>query len=266
MRVILLQRVARLGQVGEVVSVKDGYARNFLLPKGKALKYSSTSITEIDEAKVLLTARTLDKKDEALHVAARLQGQEYWVIRSASDSGVLYGSVTTRDVAEAISADGFLMDRRQFEIHDPIRELGLHEVTVKLHPEVETTIILNVARSPEEAKLQSAKNPAEQLVLGDDIQILAEGIGLPDAVGAYTMHLHKDMSEFDISDNSTIFISLAFNEELKLEETVSDFISGLSDGKKLQISATSMFLADALAEIEDRKSRIEELLNTGGET
>ncbi|RMD91857.1 MAG: 50S ribosomal protein L9 [Alphaproteobacteria bacterium] len=156
MDVILLERVAKLGQMGDVVSVKDGYARNYLLPQKKALRATPENIKAFEAQKAQLEARNLETRKEAEALAERLEGQQFVVIRSASESGALYGSVSTRDAAEAATEAGFTVDRRQVQMNRPIKELGLHEVTVNLHPEVSVTIVLNVARTPEEAELQAA--------------------------------------------------------------------------------------------------------------
>ncbi len=155
MQVILLERVAKLGQMGDIVSVKDGYARNFLLPQKKALWASEANVAQFEAEKAQLEARNLETKQEAEALAEKLNGQQFVVIRSASDGGSLYGSVTTRDAAEAAAADGFSVDRKQVVLGAPIKELGMHSVTVVLHPEVDATIELNVARSTEEAELQA---------------------------------------------------------------------------------------------------------------
>jgi large subunit ribosomal protein L9 len=152
MQVILLERVAKLGQMGDVVDVKSGYARNFLLPQGKALTASQANIAQFESQKAQLEARNLETKKEADALAEKLAGQQFVVIRSASDSGSLYGSVTPRDAAEAATAEGFSVDKKQVVVRSPIKELGLHVVEVRLHPEVEVEITLNVARSPEEAE------------------------------------------------------------------------------------------------------------------
>ncbi|SMX22177.1 50S ribosomal protein L9 [Boseongicola aestuarii] len=163
MQVILLERVAKLGQMGDVVSVKDGYARNYLLPQKKALWASAANISQFEAQKAQLEARNLETKKEAEALAAKLDGQQFVVIRSASDGGSLYGSVTTRDAADAATAEGFSVDRKQIVLSAPIKDLGLHAVTVVLHPEVNASIELNVARSVEEAELQaSGINVADQ--------------------------------------------------------------------------------------------------------
>ena len=155
MQVILLERVAKLGQMGEVVTVKDGYARNYLLPQKKALWASEANVKAFENQKADLEARNLETKTEAQKLADRMNGETFVIIRSASDSGALYGSVSTRDAADAANEGGFRIDRRQVALNAPIKELGMHEVTVTLHPEVDATIRLNVARSEEEAELQA---------------------------------------------------------------------------------------------------------------
>lgn len=182
MQVILLERVAKLGQMGEVVDVKPGYARNFLLPKGKALSASKANIAAFEDQKAQLEARNLETKKEAESLAEKLNGQQFIVIRSASDSGALYGSVTTRDAAEAATAEGFSVDRKQVVLQ-PIKDLGLHSVQIVLHPEVDATIELNVARSPEEAELQASGKSIQELAAEEEaaadfeIQELFEDIG-----------------------------------------------------------------------------------------
>jgi large subunit ribosomal protein L9 len=156
MQVILLERVAKLGQMGEVVNVRDGYARNFLLPQGKALRASQTNIARFEAQKAQLEARNLETRGEAAKLAEKIDGTSHVVIRSASDGGALYGSVTGRDIAEAATANGVTIDRKQVVLEGPIKTLGLHAVSVVLHPEVTATITVNVARSPEEAELQAS--------------------------------------------------------------------------------------------------------------
>ncbi|MFA5580462.1 MAG: 50S ribosomal protein L9 [Paracoccaceae bacterium] len=168
MDVILLERVAKLGQMGEIVSVKPGYARNFLLPQNKALRASKANIAAFENQKAQLEAQNLETKKEADAIAGKLDGQQFVVIRSASDSGALYGSVTPRDAADASAEAGFTVDRKQIVLSAPIKELGLHEVTVVLHPEVEVTITLNVARSPEEAELQASGKSIQQLAAEEE--------------------------------------------------------------------------------------------------
>jgi len=183
MQVILLERVARLGQMGEVVSVRPGFARNFLLPQGKALRASEANIARFEEQKVQLEMRNIETRKEAEALGERLGGRSFVIIRSASDGGALYGSVTPRDVADAATADGFSVDRRQVVLNAPIKELGLHGVTLRLHPEVDVTITVNVARSPEEAELQASGKSIQELAAEEeaaaemDIEALFDDIG-----------------------------------------------------------------------------------------
>ncbi|WP_422000816.1 50S ribosomal protein L9 [Roseovarius mucosus] len=156
MQVILLERVAKLGQMGDVVDVKPGFARNYLLPQGKALSASEKNISDFANRKAQLEAQNLETRKEAESMADKLNGQQFVVIRQASDSGALYGSVSTRDAADAATENGFTVERKQVALTRPIKDLGLHDVLVTLHPEVVATIQLNVARSVEEAALQAS--------------------------------------------------------------------------------------------------------------
>ncbi len=184
MEVVLLQRVAKLGQMGEVVSVKQGYARNYLLPQGKALRATKANLAQFEAQKAQLEANNLETKKEADAMAAKLDGQQFIVIRSASDAGALYGSVTTRDAAEAATAEGFTVDKKQVVLNKPIKDLGLHDMTVVLHPEVEATITINVARSPEEAELQASGKTIQELQAEADAEAEFDIAELFDEVGA----------------------------------------------------------------------------------
>jgi large subunit ribosomal protein L9 len=154
MEVILLERVSKLGQMGETVKVKDGYARNFLLPNNKALRATKANKERFEKERVQLEARNLELKTEAAAVATKLDGQTFTLIRQAGETGQLYGSVSARDLADAAIAGGFTVARSQFVLNTPIKTIGLHKVLVHLHPEVEITVTANVARSPEEAERQ----------------------------------------------------------------------------------------------------------------
>ncbi|WP_341366364.1 50S ribosomal protein L9 [Yoonia sp. BS5-3] len=184
MDIILLERVAKLGQMGEVVSVKEGYARNFLLPQGKALRVNAANMARFESEKAQMEARNLETKKEAESLAEKLDGQKFIVIRSASDAGSLYGSVTTRDAAEAATEAGFSIDKKQVALLGPIKELGLHDVAVKLHPEVDATITLNVARSEEEAELQEAGKSIAELAAEEEAAAEFEIQELFDDIGA----------------------------------------------------------------------------------
>ncbi|QEE35904.1 50S ribosomal protein L9 [Octadecabacter sp. SW4] len=187
MQIILLERVAKLGQMGEVVNVKEGYARNFLLPQGKALRVNDANLARFEADKAQMEARNLETKKEADALAAKLDGETFIVIRSASDGGNLYGSVTTRDAAEAATAAGFSVDKKQVILQGAIKELGLHAVTVSLHPEVECEIQLNVARSTEEAELQAAGKSIAELAAEEEAAAEFEIQELFDDIGAAGM-------------------------------------------------------------------------------
>lgn len=184
MQVILLERVAKLGQMGEVVKVKEGFARNYLLPQGKALRASDANIAAFEARKAELASRNDETRIEAQKIAETLDGKSFVIIRSASDAGALYGSVTPRDVAEAAGAEGFAVERRTVVLAAPIKDLGLHEVTIHLHPEVEVTVTLNIARSPEEAELQASGKSIQELAAEEDAAAEFEIAELFDDIGS----------------------------------------------------------------------------------
>lgn len=155
MDIILLERVESLGQMGDIVTVKNGYARNFLLPQKKALRASKESLAYFETQKAQLEAQNLQRKAEAESVGESMAGMTVVLIRQAGDTGQLYGSVSSRDVAEAVTDAGSTIDRRQVMLEKPIKELGLHEISLRLHPEVSIGITVNVARSTDEAEAQA---------------------------------------------------------------------------------------------------------------
>ena len=155
MQVILLERVEKLGQMGEVVKVKDGFARNFLLPQGKALRANEANKKKFEGQRAQLEARNLERKTEASKVAETLDGKSFVAVRSAGETGQLYGSVSTRDIAELITAEGFSVNRNQILLNHPIKTIGLTNVAIALHPEVEVTVTLNIARTADEAERQA---------------------------------------------------------------------------------------------------------------
>ncbi|MBS7545917.1 50S ribosomal protein L9 [Ancylobacter oerskovii] len=165
MEVILLERVAKLGQMGEIVRVKDGFARNFLLPEGKALRATKDNKARFETMKAQLEVRNLELKNEAAKVGEKLDGTEVVLVRQAGETGQLYGSVSTRDLAEALTAAGFTVARSQLILNHPIKTIGLHTVPVTLHPEVEVSIKANVARSADEAARQSR---------GEDLSVIRD--------------------------------------------------------------------------------------------
>ena len=155
MEVILLERVGKLGHMGDTVRVKDGYARNFLLPHGKALRATEANKKKFESQRADLEARNLEMKREAGDVASTLDGKSFVIIRQAGETGQLYGSVSARDIAETISAAGFPTHRNHISLQHPIKTLGLHKTPVHLHPEVEAFVTVNVARSLEQAERQA---------------------------------------------------------------------------------------------------------------
>ena len=187
MEIILLERVAKLGQMGEVVNVKQGYARNYLLPQGKALRVNAANIARFEAEKAQMEARNLETKKEAQALAEKLDGEQFIVIRSASDAGSLYGSVTTRDAADAATEAGFSVDKRQVVLTGAIKDLGLHDVEVILHPEVTAMIALNVARSAEEAELQAAGKSVAELAAEAEAEAEFEIQELFDDIGGAAM-------------------------------------------------------------------------------
>jgi large subunit ribosomal protein L9 len=162
MEVILLERVGRLGQMGDVVRVKDGFARNFLLPKGKALRATKENRSRFETMKTELEARNLEQRGEAQKVGEKLDGQNFTVLRQAAEGGQLYGSVSPRDIAALVIAKGFKIDRNQISLNTPIKTIGMHKVPIALHPEVEVTVMVAVARNEDEAA---------RLARGEDISV-----------------------------------------------------------------------------------------------
>ena len=168
MDVILLERVAKLGQMGDTVAVKDGYARNYLLPQGKALRANKANRDYFESQRSSLEARNEERRSAAAEVAERLDGNIYVAVRSAGETGQLYGSVAARDIAATLAEAGFTVGRGQVELRQPIKVIGLHEVEITLHPEVSATITMNVARSEDEAVRQEAGEDLTQRDAFDD--------------------------------------------------------------------------------------------------
>ena len=155
MQIILLERVPNLGQMGDVVTVRPGYARNYLIPKGKALRATKAAIADFEARRSQLEARNLERKQDAQALAAKVDGRSVVILRQASESSQLYGSVNARDIAAAFTEGGVTLDRQQIRLAEPLKTLGMHKVIVALHPEVEVTVTVNVARSQEEADIQA---------------------------------------------------------------------------------------------------------------
>lgn len=200
MQVILLERIPTLGQMGDEVRVKDGYARNFLLPQGKALRANKLNREKFESQRVELEARNLERQNEASSINDKLDGNSYVVIRSAGESGQLYGSVSNRDIAAVLDENGFKVARAQVALNQPIKMIGLHDVKIALHPEVESTIVINVARSEDEAERQAK---GEDLTGGafDEVEEAADDIDLseifedPEAAEAEIVEAEADEGE-----------------------------------------------------------------------
>ena len=171
MDVILLERISRLGQMGDTVKVKVGFARNFLLPQGKALRANDVNRKKFEGQRATLEARNLERKSDAQAIADRLDGKSFIVVRSAGETGQLYGSVSTRDISDLLTAGGFTVGRNQVELNQPIKAIGLTNVAIALHPEVEVTVTLNIARTADEAERQSKGETltTAEAIYGDDI-------------------------------------------------------------------------------------------------
>ncbi|TIQ76573.1 MAG: 50S ribosomal protein L9, partial [Mesorhizobium sp.] len=171
MEVILLERVSRLGQMGDTVKVKDGFARNFLLPQGKALRANEANKKKFEGQRAQLEARNLERKSEAMQISEKLDGKSFIAVRSAGETGQLYGSVSTRDIAELLTAEGFSVNRNQILLNQPIKTIGLTNVAIALHPEVEVTITLNIARTADEAERQAKGETltTAEAIYGEDI-------------------------------------------------------------------------------------------------
>lgn len=165
MEVILLQRIGHLGQMGDVVSVRDGYARNYLLPQKMALRANKENLAQFEAQRVQLEANNLEQKKEAEAIGEKLSGQSFIAIRQAGDTGQLYGSVSPRDISDVITEGGFTVARRQVVLERPIKELGLHDVTISLHPEVSVQVTINVARTQDEADRQAQ---------GEDVTVIKD--------------------------------------------------------------------------------------------
>jgi large subunit ribosomal protein L9 len=160
MEVILLERVAKLGQMGDVVRVKDGFGRNFLLPQGKALRATKANRERFEGMKAELEARNLERRSDAENVSGKLDGKSFVVLRQAAETGQLYGSVSTRDIAALLGEGGFKVERSQIVLHTPIKAIGQYSVPVALHPDVHSTVTITVARSADEA---------ERIARGEDV-------------------------------------------------------------------------------------------------
>ena len=183
MQVVLLERVEKLGQIGDVVKVKDGFARNYLLPKKKALRATKANLDYFETQRSQLEARNLEQRKEAEKIGAKLKGKVFVLLRQAGDRGQLYGSVSPRDISDVITAGGFTIARTQVPIDKAIKNIGMHEVSVVLHPEVRVAVTLNVARTEDEAERQArgedvlAEQPEDQETAAPAEQVFEQGAG-----------------------------------------------------------------------------------------
>ena len=192
MKVILLERIKRLGQMGDEVNVKPGYARNYLLPVGKALRANKANRELFETQRVQLEARNLEMKTEADSVAEKIDGKVFVAIRQAGDTGQLYGSVATRDITDVITENGFSLARNQVILDRPIKLLGLHEVRLSLHPEVDVKVTINVARTEEEAMRQERGEDVTVEDHDDEEVISAEDI--------FEDEEHAEQAEAELTD------------------------------------------------------------------
>lgn len=192
MKVVLLERVENLGAIGDVVTVKDGFARNFLLPREKALRATSKNLEKFELDRAAIEARNDKNKAESQKIADKIDGQTYVMIRQAGETGQLYGSVAGRDIAEAVQAEGGKIERSNIALNTAIKTLGVHEVAVRLHAEVSATVKINIARSAEEAERQAKGEDVIKSAYDDDRNAAAEqardmvegGAGQQDGLGS----------------------------------------------------------------------------------
>ncbi len=184
MQVILLERLGKIGNLGDVVNVKSGYARNYLLPQGKALRASKANMDAFEARRAELETKNAEARDQAAALAELIADTSHIIIRAASDAGALYGSVTPRDIGDALEAAGHNVPRTAIILDRPIKELGLHPVRAILHPEVEVSLNVNVARSEEEAELQASGKSIQALAADAEAEAEADLAAMLDAVGA----------------------------------------------------------------------------------
>ena len=222
MEVILLERIERLGQMGDVVVVKDGFARNFLLPKNKALRANKENLEFFEKEKINLEAKNLKLKTEAEAISEKIVLSNYIIIRQASDTGQLYGSVNSGDIKEKLQEEGFSIEKNQVVLDRPIKEIGHHEIRVKLHPEITSNISIYISRSKEEAEslikghVTSAETIKEETVNLEEI--FDEG-AVPDSISEDEPNLDEDVNDEEASKEKVT--NSETNENLS-EEEVND--------------------------------------------
>ncbi len=262
MDVILLERIEKLGQMGDVVSVKPGYARNFLLPKKKALRATDENKRVFEAQKAQLEAQNLENRKEAEDIGGRMDGEKIILIRQAGEGGQLYGSVNARDVAGALTDAGFTVGRNQVELAKPIKALGLHDVTVRLHPEVSVTVSANVARSEEEAQTQAETG---QAVVGgpddgDDTDATEIAQQAAEAIAAQAEEVFEaDVAEEAVADAAAeVEAEAAAEEAAQAEATAKAELEARAKEAEAQEAETGeadvKAAADAATEDEDAKA------------
>ena len=202
-QLVLLERVSKLGGMGDIVNVKPGYARNYLLPLKKALRASEANIKKFESERKNLEAQNLETKKEAETIKNKIDGSSFVIIRSASDSGSLYGSVTSRDAEDAMKSKGLLVNKKQIVLVKPIKDLGLHQLAVNLHPEVTANIEINVARSIEEAEIQKSGKTIQDAKLEADAEAEFDIAELFDDVGSAARVTDEEDDTDEASSNST---------------------------------------------------------------
>tara|TARA_B100000212_G_C27230172_1_gene471243 strand:- start:42 stop:722 length:681 start_codon:yes stop_codon:yes gene_type:complete len=219
MEVILLERIERLGQMGDVVVVKDGFARNFLLPKNKALRANKENLEFFEKEKINLEAKNLKLKTEADAVSEKITVNNYIIIRQASDTGQLYGSVNSGDIKDKLQEEGFSVEKNQVVLDRPIKEIGHHEIRVKLHPEVTSNISIYISRSQEEAESLIKGEVASTEAIKEETvnleEIFEEG-AVPDSVNDEEANLEENVNDKETSDEEVT--NSETNENLSPEE------------------------------------------------
>ena len=215
MKVVLLEHVIKLGQMGDIVEVKAGYARNFLLPKKKGLRATKDNIEIFEGKKTELEAKNLQTKADAEKVKEKLNGKHFVLIRSASDTGALYGSVSARDICDATANEGIKISKNQVILDKPIKELGIHEINMSLHPEVGINLIINVARTDEEAKLQESGKTIQETKKDEDQEAQIEIEKLFDDEGAAARTEEENDSDKDIGDTQPEITSEILEESVQ---------------------------------------------------
>ena len=196
-QLVLLERISNLGAMGDIVNVKPGYARNYLLPLKKALRATEVNLKKFESERKELEAHNIQTKKEAEGIKEKIDGSSFIIIRSASDAGSLYGSVTSRDAEEVMKKVGMLIDKKQIILLKPIKELGLHALEVKLHPEVTATIEINVARSEEEAEIQKSGKTIQDVKMEADAEADFDIAELFDDVGSAARVDEQDVDQLE---------------------------------------------------------------------